>query len=662
MARSRRAQVLTLLTEAGTWLPAASIADALGVSTRSVRGYVQSLRDDDGHGIESGAAGYRLRSTAAAPTAAPTGDVSPEHRATRLLRDLLRDAAGVDVADRALTEHLSGSTMEADLARVRQRLENTGLRLERSGSRVRLAGPEHAQRLALLELFRAESVTGEAPLDSALGSVDRSALAKVKTAILAGVDAVEHRINEYGLDDFLLHLAVAADRAGGADSRSAPTAAPVTRTPPVAPPSPESSVPPVAPGQQVTPDPQPTPALVGRIDVGALIRDELGIELPPADVDHLARVLSTRAVTAEGTAGDADTADALPGTLADTVGAIVASLGREYGLDLADPGFLRRLTAHVANLVERSADASPGRNPLAATMKTSYPMIYDVAVRLSGAIADATGITVGDDEIAYIALHLGAQLNRSLGADARLPITVIAPGYLDLYTGIVDGLLRRFGDDVRISTVVTRTDVPWGELDDPLVISAAPLPQPRPGVVTLPPFPDHTDWARVADGIARARTRRARDDLMAQLRQRLPRELFVPGFVAADRTEAIRSLGSLLIQHGIVDDGYVASAIERERLSSTLFAEGLAVPHAMGLTARRTALAVAVSPDGVRWGDDRARLVVFLAISPTDREQFQSLFDRLVELFADPTSLGRVVRSGTDYDAFLSQIEDLFDA
>ncbi|MGO3886203.1 MAG: HTH domain-containing protein, partial [Mycetocola sp.] len=268
MAQAREEQLLALLTTAGTWVSAAALSDALGVSTRSVRGYVQRLRDRDGHHIQSGSGGYRLR--AVATVSSPSGP-TPEQRTTRLLRELLREAGGIDVDARALSEHLSGSTMESDLARLRHRLEHTGLRLERDGARVRLRGPEEEQRRVLLELFRAESTSDSAPLSSALGSVDRASLGRIKTTILAGIASEPHRVNEYGLDDFLLHLAVAVDRARGQLSSTSPA------------------------------ETQPSGVPVGTdsFSVAELISRELGVQLPAADITHLTRVLSTRAVTAD---------------------------------------------------------------------------------------------------------------------------------------------------------------------------------------------------------------------------------------------------------------------------------------------------------------------------------------------------------------------------
>ena len=61
VTRARQDRLLALLVRDGDWATAATLADALGVTPRSIRSYVTAVnaRVAPGSAIESGSLGYR---------------------------------------------------------------------------------------------------------------------------------------------------------------------------------------------------------------------------------------------------------------------------------------------------------------------------------------------------------------------------------------------------------------------------------------------------------------------------------------------------------------------------------------------------------------------------------------------------------------------------
>jgi lichenan operon transcriptional antiterminator len=123
----------------------------------------------------------------------------------------------------------------------------------------------------------------------------------------------------------------------------------------------------------------------------------------------------------------------------------------------------------------------------------------------------------------------------------------------------------------------------------------------------------------------------------------------------------IRALGALLVGQGVIDDEYVERTIERERLSSTAFTDALAVPHALEMTASRTAIAIGIADPSIPWGDGRVQVVALVAFSETDREAFQTVFEQFVEVFSERDSVQRIVRRATDFGGFLDELVAVID-
>ena len=123
----------------------------------------------------------------------------------------------------------------------------------------------------------------------------------------------------------------------------------------------------------------------------------------------------------------------------------------------------------------------------------------------------------------------------------------------------------------------------------------------------IQPFLTEADVERVQAAAGRIRRGRRLARLRTELERYFEPSAFVRGLDGDAGEEAvIRRLGGLLVARGVIDEDYVERTIERERMSSTAFTDALAVPHALGMTATRTAIAIgiadAVDPVGRRPG------------------------------------------------------------
>ncbi len=180
-------------------------------------------------------------------------------------------------------------------------------------------------------------------------------------------------------------------------------------------------------------------------------------------------------------------------------------------------------------------------------------------------------------------------------------------------------------------------------------------------LVVVAPFPTEADLERVRTEVARVRRARRRARLAAALSSYIAPELFVRGLRGLDRDGAIRMLGDRMITAGVIDHAYVEGALERERLSSTAFTEHLAVPHAMTMTARRTAIAIAVDDVPIDWGGANVNVVALIAFAESGRAEFQEVFDQFVEAFSERENVQRLVQGAEDYPGLLAELARLME-
>ncbi|MEK0315449.1 PTS sugar transporter subunit IIA [Cohnella sp. 56] len=116
----------------------------------------------------------------------------------------------------------------------------------------------------------------------------------------------------------------------------------------------------------------------------------------------------------------------------------------------------------------------------------------------------------------------------------------------------------------------------------------------------------------------------------------------------ADKYEAIRLAGQLLVEAGHVEPAYVDSMIERENSLSTYMGGGLAIPHGTSEskgTIKSTGLSIVQLPAGVDFGDgEKAHLVIGIAAVGDDH---LDILTNVAMICSDDENMDRILVAKT---------------
>ena len=685
-------RLLAYLWRAQGWVTAAELSVELGVTPRSVRSYVSAVKTSS-HPLEvisSSADGYRLNpgnyarfigdsSTPMDRSAAPA---SPAERGRHLVRRLASAPQGIDLYTLAAALFVGESTLEADLRRLRHETEPFAIGFTRNANQLRLTGTEVDLRGLLARMFRTESPPGFLSLtriERAFGLSDLAGFERALEVLLAERGLV---VNGFAVNDVLLHLAVAVSRtriAGptvpsvpASASASVPaSASAVPSVPASAPASASASAPASASAgaggsPRKTPDPEADTDSSLSTELARLVARRFDVSLSPVDQRYLATLVTTRSATR---AAGENSAGGIRSTEQDLVEAIVRRIAEHFSVELNGDAFSAKLSLHVQNLVGRAREHNYSRNPMARTIKITYPLIYEIAVFAAHEIGREMHIAMGDDEISYLALHVGAALERSAPVEEPVTCTVICPGYHGLHLQLMQRLDKIFGSELKIDSLIARAellnpqpDVPGSDL---VLTTVATLGSaaPRAGtLVSIHPFLTENDVISVRQAVGGVRRRRRRAPLRAALLGLFEPALFERNLEAGSPEELIRILGDRMITAGVIGPETVNGAIVRETLSSTAFTDTLAVPHPFEPVATRSAISIAVNETAVQWGGSQVNVVAFLALAPGDQAIFCGVFNQLISAFADHDEAARIIRRSVDFASFISEFGRVFDS
>lgn len=94
---------------------------------------------------------------------------------------------------------------------------------------------------------------------------------------------------------------------------------------------------------------------------------------------------------------------------------------------------------------------------------------------------------------------------------------------------------------------------------------------------------------------------------------------------ATNKRDALAELSEILLEAGKVTDGeaFLESVLERERLDTTGFGGGFAIPHGKSPVVRQACVAFGRSRAGIEWGslDDKPVHCIFLLAVPASESE-----------------------------------------
>ena len=96
----------------------------------------------------------------------------------------------------------------------------------------------------------------------------------------------------------------------------------------------------------------------------------------------------------------------------------------------------------------------------------------------------------------------------------------------------------------------------------------------------------------------------------------LKKNNIVLGLESVSKEEAIKRVGEILAKEGYVKEEYIQAMLEREEIVSTYIGMGVAIPHGVGEAkkeVKKSGIAVLQYPNGIKFGDEVAYLVVGIA-------------------------------------------------
>ena len=320
--------------------------------------------------------------------------------------------------------------------------------------------------------------------DSPLLPLPREELERIRQIILKHIQAYHITISDISVHNLQMHIAIACRR--------------------------------IRSGNRVTLYPADLKEIINQREyevAGRIVRDvedAFGLAFPREEIAYVAIHLLGTKMTMPDEGGTLPPEQVVDEKILRLVRAALDKIESELEIDLKqDRKLIMDLALHLKPAIHRYKFGMNIRNPMLEDIKKHYPLAFEAGVIAGMALEEETGIEISEDEVGYLALHLGVAIKRKKSTTAPKRCLIVCASGLGTAQLIYYKIKNRFGNRLDVVGTTEYYNLHrWDLRDIDFVISSIPISESLPvPVVEVSAVIGNPDLSRIESYILERKSR-----------------------------------------------------------------------------------------------------------------------------------------------------------
>lgn len=344
---------------------------------------------------------------------------------------------------------------------------------------------------------------------------------------------------------------------------------------------------------------------------------------------------------------------------AELVQSIIDKMDRLTLMPYGKDGVLANgLAVHMHSVINRIKFGFPITNPLLSNIKKMYPYMFNMVMLALDDVRESCKLEIPEDEAAYIVLHFQASIERTeKKRDEKKKAIIVCHMGIGM-SHLLEAKIEQQYQDIEILACIGRAELN-GYLREhaaDFIISTIPLEKITTGHIVISPLFGQDDKEKLSQFVKGLDQKQIEHNENEVFTPFLSEELVFFNVKKEHRYEVVEMLANALFSKGYVSQGFIHSAVNRERSSSTAVGGGIAIPHGNPAMVEKSALAVAIMEEPIEWGNERVTLIFMLAIAKQCQGNVRGIIGRISSLSETPLVVHALTGS-RDYMEFIALLE-----
>ncbi|EFM0817503.1 BglG family transcription antiterminator [Listeria monocytogenes] len=594
------------------WVTSNELAAFCECTTRTIRNNIYKINEVTPNLINSTKQGYQINLNIPFEFQSES-DVT--ERKSKLLLELIKNSTkGVDLFELADILYISEVTLKKDIQQLKNELKEADVKIVISKDRIKLIGKERAKRKYMISLLYEEGGYRESIKSRIQEMIEFVSIDKLQNIVKEVLAQESITTNQYSMMNIVLHYAISIVRIQQGNTLIETQKTLIRKH------SKEYEI---------------------SKKIAKILSEEYQIHFSEAETKQLGLLYVGLQNEQSANANHGELDQFVDKKIIDALKIVLANVEETYLIDLQNEQLFIKLAIHVQSLYYRSRYKAYTRNLSLLDIKTSYPVTFDIAVYISSLLQEKLAIDFNEDEISFIALHIGSFLESENRDYIRLEIGLLVDDYHDLRTNMLKKLRVRFENEATIELIENED---YEENFDIILTTNRDVALEKAGSIFIHPLLTTKDIKKITSRIQTKKKILENNIRGQQIDRYIVRSLYSNQIDPSELTPAkIREqMISKMEKQTFVTSEFKEKVEKREQMAPTSFPSGIAIPHSIKNDALQSGVSIMTLQEPIYWNDVKVKIIALVAISKKDATEFNDFFEKFVEIVSEPINTKRL--------------------
>ncbi len=631
IVKTRSFQAFFSLLKTGKSFSVAQIANHLHCSEKTVRNYIKEVNTPDTVILSANGLYYLDTAADIEETEKRFSKVTPSDAQLYIVQRVLQLPEGIDEDELLKELCISQKTLEKYIYDINKSIVSFNLSIGHKKGKIILKGSENDKR----ELFKQNlRINDYSYIEKGLAHLSNGSnidYDKLKNILRDCLNRYDIYVNDYSFLNILTHLVVKLVR--------------------------------ISCGNEIGISDNGIEITEGREyecsrDIISSINENFHMNISDEEIRQLTVLISSKSIITDFSAYRNEFVTELE-TTKEFVMNVISEVEERFGISLYDDEFIYFFMIHVSGLINRSKMGKYSSNPLFEEVLNSDSYIYEIAVFVSSKIIDHYAIEIPNEEIAFIAFHIGSVIVKKNLFAERIYLAVQTFDFYHYFDILKSKLDKMTSDSVKISYIDKNSISSPLTYDLFVYTGLSDLPDiAYQEKILINPMINDDSIGVIISKIDTIREEKKKEKIRTYLDQFFSYYLFEKNVYFGSREECIHYMADKLNAAGIVDDNFEKDVLQRENITATSFDSGIALPHAITGTAKNNRAFVIINNKPMPWGDYDVSIIIMIALNYSGYKGFKYILDTLLDKVSTEKDIERL-RNCQDFISFMEIIKDI---
>ncbi|EOD2150490.1 transcription antiterminator, partial [Listeria monocytogenes] len=510
--------------------------------------------------------------------------------------------------------YISEVTLKKDIQQLKNELKEADVKIVISKDRIKLIGKERAKRKYMISLLYEEGGYRESIKSRIQEMIEFVSIDKLQNIVKEVLAQESITTNQYSMMNIVLHYAISIVRIQQGNTLIETQKTLIRKH------SKEYEI---------------------SKKIAKILSEEYQIHFSEAETKQLGLLYVGLQNEQSANANHGELDQFVDKKIIDALKIVLANVEETYLIDLQNEQLFIKLAIHVQSLYYRSRYKAYTRNLSLLDIKTSYPVTFDIAVYISSLLQEKLAIDFNEDEISFIALHIGSFLESENRDYLRLEIGLLVDDYHDLRTNMLKKLRARFENEATIELIENED---YEENFDIILTTNRDVALEKAGSIFIHPLLTTKDIKKITSRIQTKKKILENNIRGQQIDRYIVRSLYSNQIDPSELTPAkIREqMISKMEKQTFVTPEFKEKVEKREQMAPTSFPSGIAIPHSIKNDALQSGVSIMTLQEPIYWNDVKVKIIALVAISKKDATEFNDFFEKFVEIVSEPINTKRL--------------------